>query len=144
MTYTIREVDGSDEDIEETIREMHDREPDFPSMDVEAFLHGFWWIASDSALRPVGFAGMVASQQFLKSGYLYRAGVLPVHRGHGLQRKLIQVREMKARKIGWTHIVSDCTDNIHSANNFIRAGYRLYRPRRPWAFSNTLYWRKEL
>jgi len=39
-------------------------------------------------------------------------------------------------------MVSDTTDNPASANNFIRAGYRLYRPEYPWAYSNTLYWRK--
>jgi phage terminase large subunit len=37
---------------------------------------------------------------------------------------------------------ADTTDNIASANNFIRAGYRLYRPDFPWAWPHTLYWRK--
>jgi hypothetical protein len=32
--------------------------------------------------------------------------------------------------------------NIASANNFIRAGYRMFQPHHPWAFPNTLYWRK--
>jgi phage terminase large subunit len=39
---------------------------------------------------------------------------------------------------------SDTTDNLASANNFIRAGYRLYRPQYPWAWQNTLYWRKTI
>jgi len=34
--------------------------------------------------------------------------------------------------------------NIASANNFIRAGYRMYQPQYPWAFPNTLYWRKTI
>ena len=33
---------------------------------------------------------------------------------------------------------------VHSANNFIRAGYRLFSPLNPWAWSNTLYWRKDV
>jgi hypothetical protein len=37
---------------------------------------------------------------------------------------------------------SDTTDNLASANNFIRAGYRLYLPQAPWAWLNTLCWRK--
>ena len=37
---------------------------------------------------------------------------------------------------------SDTTDNLASANNFIRAGYRLYRPQMPWAWPESLYWRK--
>jgi hypothetical protein len=35
-------------------------------------------------------------------------------------------------------------DNIASANSLIKAGYTLYRPSQPWAFTNTLYWRKML
>jgi hypothetical protein len=33
---------------------------------------------------------------------------------------------------------------MHSANNFIRAGYRLFGPKHPWAWPNTLYWRKDV
>jgi hypothetical protein len=36
------------------------------------------------------------------------------------------------------------TDNLASANNFIRAGYRLYQPQTPWAWPNTVYWRKSI
>jgi hypothetical protein len=52
--------------------------------------------------------------------------------------------ESRARRNGWGTIVSDTTDNLASANNFIRAGYRLYQPQTPWAWSNTLYWRKSI
>jgi hypothetical protein len=34
--------------------------------------------------------------------------------------------------------------NLASANNFIKAGYRLYRPAFPWAWPNTLYWKKTI
>jgi phage terminase large subunit len=39
---------------------------------------------------------------------------------------------------------SDTTNNLASANNFIRAGYRLYRPQTPWAWPNSLYWRRSI
>lgn len=40
-----------------------------------------------------------------------------------------------ARASGWLRsIVSDTTDNIASANNFIKAGYELYAPDVPWAW----------
>jgi len=52
--------------------------------------------------------------------------------------------ESRARQIGWDAVVSDTTDNLASANNFIRAGYRLYQPPCPWAWPNTLYWRKSI
>ena len=50
--------------------------------------------------------------------------------------------EARARPNGWCSIVSDTTDNLLSANNFIRAGYRLFEPKHPWAWPHTLYWRK--
>jgi hypothetical protein len=52
--------------------------------------------------------------------------------------------ECRARRKRWCSIVSDTTDNLVSANNFIRAGYRLYQPEYPWGWPNTLYWRKSL
>jgi len=52
--------------------------------------------------------------------------------------------EARARINGWSSIVSDTTDNIASANNFIRAGYRLYQPDFPWGWPHTLYWRKPI
>jgi phage terminase large subunit len=61
-----------------------------------------------------------------------------------LQLRLMRALEVRARYIGWRCIVSDTTDNLASANNFIRAGYRLYEPQYPWAWPNTLYWRKSI
>jgi hypothetical protein len=56
--------------------------------------------------------------------------------------RLMQAAELRARRNGWTCLVSDTTRNVASANNFIRADYRLYQPQNPWAFADTLYWRK--
>jgi phage terminase large subunit len=61
-----------------------------------------------------------------------------------LQLRLMRAMELRARNNGWSCVVSDTTDNLASANNFIRAGYRLYRPQYPWAWPNTLYWRKSI
>jgi hypothetical protein len=52
--------------------------------------------------------------------------------------------ELRSRQIGWDAVVSDTTDNLASANNFIRAGYRLFQPPFPWVWPNTLYWRKPI
>lgn len=142
MTYRIREVDGSDDDIADILRRLNDA-TEFPRLSESALDYGHWWIAYLDG-EPVAFAGMVASSQWMDVGYMNRAGVLPGHRGCGLQRRLMRVRELKARRIGWTCLVSDCTDNVHSANNFIRSGFRMYEPRRPWAFGHSLYWRKDL
>jgi hypothetical protein len=62
--------------------------------------------------------------------------------GNGLQLRLTRALESRARFHRWSSVVSDTTYNLASANNFIRAGYRLYQPQTPWAWPNTLYWRK--
>jgi phage terminase large subunit len=63
---------------------------------------------------------------------------------NGLQLRLMRALESRARQIGWDAVVSDTTNNLASANNFIRAGYRLYQPPCPWAWPNKLYWRKSI
>jgi GNAT superfamily N-acetyltransferase len=139
MTYCIREVDGADE--EDTLAELHGltfleqaKLPDFEQ--------GHWWLAYRD-LKPVAFAGLVPSV-FANSGYFNRVGVVPEHAGHGLQLRFMRALERRARENGWRMIVSDTTDNVRSANNFIRAGYRMFEPEAPWAFPYSIYWRKHL
>jgi len=69
---------------------------------------------------------------------------MPIYRGLGLQRRLIRVREIAARRLGWRTMVSDTCDNAFSANNFIDAGYRMFEPSKPWAVDGSCYWRKDL
>jgi hypothetical protein len=88
------------------------------------------------------FAGVVPSTRACNAGYLSRVGVLKKHCGFGLQLRLMRALETRAKHNGWKCMVSDTTENVASANNFIRAGYRLYQPRAPWGWPNTLYWRK--
>ncbi len=63
---------------------------------------------------------------------------------NGLQLRLMRALESRARHNGWNWIISDTTNNLASANNFIRGGYQLYQPQYPWAWPNTLYWRKSV
>jgi GNAT superfamily N-acetyltransferase len=140
--YRIREADGYDEQVADILAELHQltfldaaKMPDFEG--------GVWWIACHGR-RPVAFAGLVSSTHMRSAGYLCRVGVIEQHRGHGLQLRLTRAIESRARRNGWTRIVSDTTDNLASANNFIRAGYRLYRPQMPWAWPGTLYWQKSI
>ncbi|MCC8936599.1 GNAT family N-acetyltransferase [Bradyrhizobium sp. Arg68] len=140
--YRIREVDPQDDEIAETLDELHQvtfcdgtRVPDFEQ--------GYWWIAFHGA-KPVAFAGVVPSTHIANAGYLCRVGVVMQHCGHGLQVRLTRALEARARKVGWSAIVSDTTDRVISANNFIRQGYRLFEPALPWAWPHTLYWRKGL
>ena len=140
--YRIREVDGHDDEIADTLADLH-RLTFFSGASIPKFDWGHWWLAYDETL-PVAFAGLVPSTHAVNAGYFCRVGVLKNHWGNTLQLRLMRTLEARARRSGWSFIVSDTTDNLVSANNFIRAGYRLYRPQCPWAWPNTLYWRKPI
>jgi GNAT superfamily N-acetyltransferase len=140
MMYRIRAVDGEDDATADTLIELH-RLTFFDTAPIPEFDHGHWWLAFHET-RPVGFAGIIPSTHICNAGYFSRVGVLREHSGHGLQLRLMRALEVRARLNGWCSIVSDTTDNMSSANNFIRAGYRLFCPQVPWAWPSTLYWRK--
>jgi len=138
--YRIREVDGLDDDIADTLAELH-RLTFFDGAPVPEFDHGHWWLALCET-EPVAFAGIIPSTHVSNAGYFCRVGVLSKHCGQKLQLRLMRALERRARLNGWSSMVSDTTDNTSSANNFIHAGYRLFHPHVPWAWPNTLYWRK--
>ncbi len=138
--YRIREVDGQDDESADTLAELH-RLTFFDGAPIPDFDRGYWWLAYRETI-PVAFAGVVPSTHVRKAGYICRVGVLKQHCGRRLQLRLMRAMEWRARRNGWSGLVSDTTQNIASANNFIRAGYRLYQPQYPWAYSDTLYWRK--
>ena len=83
-----------------------------------------WWVLRDGT-TPVAFGGI----RDLKDGrgYLSRAGVLPEHKGHGLQRRLINVRVAWARRRGlkrvYTHVWAG---NLGSMRSLIRCGFMPY------------------
>lgn len=138
--YRIREVDGQDDEAADTLAELH-RLTFFDGATNPDFDWGHWWLVYHEAI-PVAFAGVVPSTHVRRAGYICRVGVLKQHCGRRLQLRLMRAMEARARRNGWSRLVSDTTQNIASANNFIRAGYRLYQPPNPWAYPDTLYWRK--
>jgi GNAT superfamily N-acetyltransferase len=142
LIHRIERVIGEDDDTVDTLSELH-RLTFFESAPVPKFDHGHWWLVLHET-GPVAFAGIIPSTHVCNAGYFCRVGVLREHSGQALQLRLMRALEARARLNGWCSIVSDTTDNISSANNFIRAGYRLFRPEVPWAWPNTLYWRKLL
>jgi GNAT superfamily N-acetyltransferase len=104
---------------------------------------GHWWVVYHAGSL-VGFAGMKKSESTPNAGYFQRSGVMKDHRGHGLQRRLISARERKARKLGFTQLVTDTTDNFYSARNIKRAAFEEFTPLVPWGSKETIYWRKRL
>jgi GNAT superfamily N-acetyltransferase len=140
--YRIRIVDASVDDVADTLVDLH-RLTFFDAAPTPQFDLGARRLAyhGDDA---VAFAGVVPSTYVRNGGYFSRVGVMQRHWGQGLQLRLMRAVEARGRRIGWDSIVSDTTDNPVSANNFIQAGYRLYEPEMPWAWSHTLYWRRSL
>jgi GNAT superfamily N-acetyltransferase len=140
--YRIREVHGHEDEIADALAELHHL-TFFNGARVPEFDHGHWWLAFHGVI-PVAFAGVVMSTHAANAGYFCRVGVLSKHWGHALQLRLMRAAESRVRQNGWRCIVSDTTDNVASANNFIRSGYRLYQPQTPWAWPHSLYWRKSI
>jgi GNAT superfamily N-acetyltransferase len=138
----IREVDATDDEVADTLSTLHQLtfqgDAPIPNFDI-----GHWWIGWLDK-EPISFASIIPSDRYPDAGYFNRVGVLPQYRGGGLQFRHMRTIEMRARRNGWSQIVSDTTNNIHSANNFIAAGYRMTLPQYPWAFPTSIYWLKTL
>ncbi|WP_405548218.1 GNAT family N-acetyltransferase [Variovorax paradoxus] len=125
----------------ETLRALHTLT--FPHDDHEDYTSGYWWIVWDGD-APVAFAGMRCSVTAPATAYLSRCGVLKSHRGLRLQPALLRRRLTLAKREGFQAAISTTYLNTPSANNLIRAGFRLYDPEAPWGALGTCYWRREL
>jgi GNAT superfamily N-acetyltransferase len=125
--YRVREVDGQDDEIADTLTDLH-RLTFFDGAAIPEFDLGHWWLAFHEA-NPVAFAGVVSSTHAVNAGYFCRVGVLEKHWGNALQLRLMRALESRARHNGWRCIVSDTTDNLVSANNFIRPAIGFTSPK---------------
>ena len=105
MPYQIQEVDGVT--LSDTINAFNKLVPEWPPLQQGHFTKGYWWLAYLGE-RPVAFAGLVPFEPLPNIGYLKRCYVNPDHHGHGLQFRLMVARELKAKRLGWTHLVSEC------------------------------------
>lgn len=143
-SYLIGQVDGSDEAIAVSIMRLHIRTFGSSAPVPSPSQGGFWWLACDNAASHVAFASIRGSSLDASWCYFDRVGVLPEHRGAGLQRRLMRACEAKARRLGFKTMVSDTTDNPPSAANFDRLRYQRFTPDFLWGFPSTLYWRKTL
>lgn len=142
MTYQIREVDGNE--FADTLHSFNSLDKYFPLLEPRHLSDGYWWLVFHAG-EVIAFAGLVPFEPFPDIGYLKRAYVLPDHRGHGLQYRLITIRESKARELCWTQLVSECAaSNVRSANNFRRAGFAACDPEQKWGAPGSVFWKKEL
>jgi GNAT superfamily N-acetyltransferase len=147
MLFDIVSVDGSRTDKAKVLRELNSLAPGvFPPLTDNHLQNGHWWLVyPDEGEQPVGFAGMVPFEPFPGVFYLKRAYVAPDYRGHGLQLRLLFVREVTARELGCKCLVSECAgSNHHSASNFIKAGFGRCEPEQPWGAEDSIYFVKTL
>lgn len=99
-----------------------------------------WWVAVDDNQRIVGISALCAG----KHATIPAVAVIDRARGYGLQARLMKRAMWAARDMGYRCILSDTTDTIWSANNFIRLGFHIFNPSAPWRHARTIYWRKYL
>jgi GNAT superfamily N-acetyltransferase len=77
--------------------------------------------------------------------FFSRVGVMPGHRGEGLQRKLMTAMERHGRKSGWHSIVTyTAGGNGYSTRNILAAGYRTYEPKKSYVGYEVVHMRKRL
>ena len=115
----------------------------FPGDKPPAFNVGAWWVLSNQG-EAIGFCGLHPSSQWSDAAYMIRAGVVASHRGNGLQKRLIRVREQFAKRSGLAWLITDTYRNPASSNSLIATGFKIYRPASPWGAKETIYWRKSL
>jgi GNAT superfamily N-acetyltransferase len=141
MPYQIHEVDGVT--FSDTINAFNRLVPEWPLLQQRHFTRGYWWLAYLEE-TPVAFAGLVPFEPLPNIGYLKRCYVNPDHHGHGLQFRLMEARESKAKQLGWTHLVSECrVNNKYSIANFAKAGFIRCKPEQPWE-RDSVYWVKAI
>lgn len=115
----------------------------FPADSLPSFTNGWWWLVYDGH-KVIAFAGLNGVKSWNEALYLSRCGVDKAYRGQGLQKRLIKIRERKARKLGIKHLITSTYYRLISANNLINCGFRLYQPENEWLAKGSLYWKKDL
>lgn len=142
--YIIQAADGLDDETAEEICDLHTLcfEDNAPPINP---IFGWWWLVYHENIA-IGFAGFVVSTWYERGQnycFFKRAGVLPAHRGRGLQRRLLRVREVAAKRLGFTGALTYTINNPESANNLARCGFKMFTPPHPWTDDPaTLHWRK--
>ena len=105
-----------------------------------------WWTARTDTGEIAAYGALwIVPTDGAPIGFLCRSGVLPLARGHGLQKRLIRCRLGHAKRKGCEIAISYTMPHNHaSSNSLIRQGFLLYEPDYCYAGADVLYWRKEL
>ncbi len=112
-----------------------------------------WWIGWDGATAAAYCAWKAVEHDGVTVGFHYRVGVMPDYRGHGLQRRMLRLREAKMREQGLRAAVTYTdADSAASMRSLIAEGYRPYAPTPTTTLSGLgrlgrvgfVHWRKSL
>jgi len=142
MPYKVRLVNHQDPKWRATLKSL--QKECLPGDTIYAPNNGYWHVVFGQDMVPVGFSGLVPSQRWSDCMYLCRAGVLPSHRGQGLQKRLIRARVRMAKEKNMNWVVTDTHSNPASANSLISCGFKMFTPSDPWAAKGAVYWRLKL
>ena len=118
----------------------------FPHDDRITTADSLWWIVWQDK-TPVAYAGMrlCKDPRNLGLAFLNRAGVVPGHRGRGLQQRLIRARVAAARRLAVNELVTYVMIyNVASINSLVNCGYKFYRPATRYGGTGSVYLRKAL
>ena len=125
----------------------------FPLDTPPTFAGASWHIGWEGEEPACYCAWKPVDQDGTPVGFLYRGGVLPAHRGHGLQREMIRLREteMLQQRIAVSVTYTDA-DGAASMRSLIAEGYRPYAPTPTTTLSGLgrlgrvgfVHWRKKL
>ena len=141
--YRLVEVDGIE--FAGRIHAFNALDSYFPVLKEHHISDGYWWFVEDSQGNHVAFAGMVPFEPFKNVAYFKRCYVMSEYHVHGLQLRLMCARELKARQLGFTQLISECLEsNLASITNHRRAGFETMTPEQPWGSMKTMYWQKVL
>jgi GNAT superfamily N-acetyltransferase len=141
----VRRADLDDEEAIEHLIALQQATFDYVYHGRERILESIWWLAWDECHDlPVGFCGTTYYPERC-SAFLCLSGVVPAFRGRGLQRRFVRVRERAAVRDGYHRMISyTTTDNVWSANNLIRCGYKMYVPQFQWGVQGAAYFEKQV
>lgn len=125
----------------------------FP-LDEPPIVAGAEWFIGWEGSRPAAYcAWKTVEHDGVPTGFHYRAGVLAEHRGHGLQRQMLRLREDRMRAQGLAAAVTYTdADAAASMRSLIAEGYRPYAPTPTTTLSGLgrlgrvgfVHWRKSL
>jgi GNAT superfamily N-acetyltransferase len=110
-----------------------------PEDDLDHHPDDQYWVAWDDK-TPVGFAVCRVLEFDKATCYFTRSGVMPTHRGRGLQKRLIRARLRWAKSAGCTSAITyTIQDNPQSYSNLQSCGFKLYQPDYEWV-DGCLFW----